>query len=64
MKNQSFFVEFMNQNNTLKEVVELMKAECASFLDYKTKFEKEHKLNMSLQTRIDKLLATIDSLRE
>lgn len=38
----------MNQNNTLKEVLELMKAERASFLDRKIKFEEEHKQNMSL----------------
>lgn len=57
-------VEFMNQNNTLKEVLEVMKAERSSFLDYKTKFEEEHKQNLSLQARMDKLLETIGSLRE
>lgn len=57
-------VEFMNQNNSLKEIVELMKSERASSLNCKAKFEEEHKLNIGLQTRLDKLLKTIDSLRE
>lgn len=57
------FVEFMNQNNSLKEIVELMNAEHAFPLDYKVKFEEEHKLNIDLQTSLNKLLKTIDSLR-
>lgn len=57
-------VEFMTQNNTLKELVEMMKSERASSLAYKLKFQEEHKLNQSLQTRMDKLLATIESLRD
>lgn len=57
-------LEFMNQNHSLKEIVELMKSERASSLDYKAKFEEEHKLNISLQSRLDNLLQTIDSLRE
>lgn len=51
--------------------MELLKSERASSLDYKAKFEEEHKLreeehnlNMSLQSRLDNLLQTIDSLRE
>lgn len=44
-------VEFMTQNNTLKEFVEILKAERASSLAYKSKFEEEHNLNQSLQTR-------------
>lgn len=59
-----FLVEFMNQNNTLKEFVEIMKAERASSLDYKSKFEEEHKQNLILQERKDNLLATIESLRD
>ena len=61
----------MHQNNTLKEVVELLKSEHSSSLDYKTKFEEEHRQldvaheqNMLLQKRLDALLSTIESLRE
>lgn len=64
-------IEFMHQNNTLKEVVELLKSEHSSSLDYKTKFEEEHRQldvaheqNMLLQKRLDALLSTIESLRE
>ncbi|WP_291535335.1 transposase [Bacteroides sp.] len=57
-------LEFMNQNHSLKEIVELLKSERTSSLDYKAKFEEEHKLNISLQSRLDNLLQTIDSLRE
>ena len=41
-------LEFMNQNHSLKEIVELLKSERTSSLDYKAKFEEEHKLNISL----------------
>ncbi|WP_145998994.1 hypothetical protein [Bacteroides cutis] len=64
-------LEFMNQNHSLQEIVELLKSERVSSLDYKAKFEEEHKLreeehqlNISLQSRLDNLLQTIDSLRE
>lgn len=47
-----------------------MKAKRASSLDYQSKFEeerslrdKEHQQNLSLQERMDNLLATIESLR-
>lgn len=56
---------------TLKEVVELLKSERSSSLDYKAKFEEEHRQldvvheqNMLLQKRLDALLSTIESLRE
>lgn len=57
-------IEFMHQNNTLKEVVELLKSERSSSLDYKSKFEEEHRLNLSLQSKMDTFLSTIESLRE
>lgn len=42
-------VEFLNQSNNLKELVEMMmKSDYADSLDYKAKFEEEHKLNIDL----------------
>lgn len=57
-------MDFMNQIRLMNERLEKMESERASSLDYKSKFEEEHKLNLSLQTRMDKLLETIESLRD
>jgi transposase len=64
-------IDFMNQIRLMNERLEKMELERASSLDYKLKFEEErslreeeHQLNLSLQRKMDTLLATIESLRD
>nr|WP_302828665.1 hypothetical protein [uncultured Bacteroides sp.] len=50
-KKSKLLIEFMYQNNTLKEVVELLKSErSSSNLDYKSKFE-ENREQLSLMNQ-------------
>lgn len=58
------FIDFMNQIKLMNNRLEKMELERASSLDYKLKLEKEHRLNQSLHTKMDKLLETIESLRD
>ena len=48
----------------MKEIMEMMKTDRASSLEYKAKFKEERKLNICLQAKVDKLPDIIASLKE